>query len=48
MLAARIAASPARVSDAIRGITVAIGTTIADRPRADPYGRVYAYGSYCG
>jgi len=32
MLAARIAASPARVSDAIRGITVAIGTTIADRP----------------
>jgi hypothetical protein len=24
-------------------ITVAVGTTIADRPRADPYKRVYAY-----
>jgi hypothetical protein len=24
---------------------VAVGTTIADRPRTDPYVRVYAYGS---
>ena len=29
-------------------ITVALGTTIADRPRTDPYERVYAYGSYEG
>jgi hypothetical protein len=30
-------------------ITVAVGTTIADHPpRTDPYGRVYAYGSYRG
>ncbi len=29
-------------------ITVAVGTTIADRPRTDPYERVYAYGSYEG
>ena len=28
--------------------TVAVGTTIADRPRTDPYKRVYAYGSYRG
>jgi hypothetical protein len=25
-------------------ITVAVGTAIADRPRTDPYKRVYAYG----
>jgi hypothetical protein len=29
-------------------ITVAVGTTIADRPRRDPYEHVYAYGSYQG
>jgi hypothetical protein len=29
-------------------ITVAVGTTIADSPRTDPYERVYAYGSYEG
>src|SRR5262249_31083654 len=29
-----------------QGITVAVGTTIADRPRTDPYKRLYAYGSY--
>src|SRR6516165_798794 len=28
--------------------TVAVGTTIADRPRTDPYERLYAYGSYQG
>ncbi len=28
--------------------TVAVGTTITDRPRTDPYERVYAYGSYEG
>jgi hypothetical protein len=32
----------------IIGTTVAVGTTIADRPRTDPYERVYAYGSYKG
>ena len=26
-------------------ITVAVGTTVADRPRTDPYKRVWAYGS---
>jgi hypothetical protein len=29
-------------------ITVAVGTIITDRPRTDPYERVYAYGSYEG
>jgi hypothetical protein len=29
-------------------ITGAVGTTITDRPRTDPYERVYAYGSYEG
>jgi hypothetical protein len=29
-------------------VAVAVGTTIADRPRTDPYERVYAYGSYEG
>ena len=27
---------------------VAVGTTIADRPRTEPYVRVYAYGSHLG
>jgi len=26
----------------------AIGTIIADRPRTEPYGRFYAYGSHLG
>jgi hypothetical protein len=35
--------------DYSRGIVVvAVGTTITDRPRTDPYVRVYAYGSYQG
>ena len=38
---------PNRAKDALR-IVVAVGTTIADRPRTDPYKRVYAYGSYLG
>jgi hypothetical protein len=33
---------------AIDGATVAVGTIITDRPRTDPYVRVYAYGSYHG
>ena len=31
-----------------KGNTVAVWTTIADRPRPDPYERVNAYGSYEG
>jgi hypothetical protein len=26
--------------------TVAVGTLVTERPRTDPYKRVYAYGSY--
>ena len=42
----RIDASPTDFPEARLWIVVAVGTTIADRPRLDPYGRVYPYGSY--
>ena len=29
-------------------VPVPVGTLITERPRRDPYGRVYAYGSYEG